>query len=210
MIIRKTIIHNSGGYGNDPRASTKHLTFEDIEQAHKERWSFRSTLGFYGGYTFVIEADGTLKQARAIGEMGAHTRGHNDSIGICVVGNFTNGVDSPTDAQIVSLTKLLQNLIHSNFADYNVILGTRLHLNTTRILPHRFYGRTSCYGTGLSDLLARDLLRVAKTPQGLTVMEKLSIMQKAVETLQKVLLAFKRQQSFGSHGHSCWMNNERG
>lgn len=39
------------------------------------------------GYHFVIRRNGTVETGRAIGEIGAHTIGHNaDSVGICMVG----------------------------------------------------------------------------------------------------------------------------
>ena len=211
MIISKIIVHNTGGYGQDPNASTKHLMFEDIEKAHKERWGFVSTLNFFGGYTFVIDARGVVTQARSIGEETAHTRGHNsDSIGIVLTGNFNKGVDSPTGKQIESLTQLLRNLMHSNFAPYKVVGGTRLHLNMTRIFPHRYYGRTSCYGTGLKDMWARELLKVQKVvSQGLSVRERLTALQEAIQAFQRLLLAFKRSQNLGGHGYSCWLEDER-
>ena len=74
----KIIIHHGGG----------DLDFNGVNNYHKGLWGFRSSLGYYAGYTYFIERSGKVIQARADNEEGAHTRGHNkNSIGICLQGN---------------------------------------------------------------------------------------------------------------------------
>ena len=42
------------------------------------------------GYHFVIKTDGTIEQGRSLEMQGAHTKGHNDSIGVCYIGGLSN------------------------------------------------------------------------------------------------------------------------
>ena len=51
-------IHHSGGLGQDNFISTQHLTAENINQAHKERWNYISSLGWFSGYNFFIDKKG--------------------------------------------------------------------------------------------------------------------------------------------------------
>lgn len=87
------IVHCSGspqGRGDD--AST-------IDKWHKER-------GFDCiGYHFVILEDGTVQKGRPLGTKGAHCRGYNHYVGICLI-----GIDSFTEAQYKSLEKLIREL----------------------------------------------------------------------------------------------------
>ncbi len=89
-------------------ASSKYKTkVADINEWHK-KWDFKSSLGYYVGYHFVIEIDGKTTQTRKISEAGAHTRGYNNHIGICLTGNFEK--EEPTRQQIDSLIDLLTKL----------------------------------------------------------------------------------------------------
>lgn len=74
------IIHCSDspqGRGDD--AST-------IDRWHKAR-------GWSGiGYHYVILEDGTIQTGRPLGKSGAHAKGYNDYVGVCLIGeeSFTN------------------------------------------------------------------------------------------------------------------------
>lgn len=75
------------------------VTAKEIHQWHKER-------GFDGiGYHYVIRRDGGLEHGRPEYWTGAHAKGYNDCIGICLVGR-----DEFTDAQWKTLKMLLLNL----------------------------------------------------------------------------------------------------
>ncbi len=70
---------------------------ETIHNWHLER-------GWDGiGYHFVILEDGTVEAGRPPYWKGSHARGHNDALGICLIGE-----DSFTPAQFISLEKLLK------------------------------------------------------------------------------------------------------
>lgn len=71
---------------------------ETIHKWHKER-------GFDGiGYHYVILEDGTIENGRPEYWEGAHAKGHNDAIGICLI-----GIDEFTHSQFISLEKLLKD-----------------------------------------------------------------------------------------------------
>lgn len=65
---------------------------------------------WYGiGYHYVIKRDGTVERGRHHKYTGSHCKGSNfESIGICIVGDFNNGL--PTVEQIDSLQRLLAEL----------------------------------------------------------------------------------------------------
>ena len=50
------------------------------------------------GYHFVVLLDGTIAIGRPLGEVGAHTLGHNrDTIGVCYVGGREKTTKKPKD-----------------------------------------------------------------------------------------------------------------
>jgi N-acetylmuramoyl-L-alanine amidase len=72
-------------------------TAETIHRWHKQR-------GFDGiGYHFVILEDGTVENGRPEYWTGAHAKGHNDAIGICLIGE-----DKFTVSQYISLEKIIK------------------------------------------------------------------------------------------------------
>lgn len=66
------------------------------------------------GYHFVILNDGcgTVERGRPIWKQGAHTRGHNKSIGVCYVGGLVDGVpeDTMTELQECAFFELVDKL----------------------------------------------------------------------------------------------------
>lgn len=88
----------------------------DIDRWHRER-GFKEV-----GYHYVIRLDGTVETGRDLSapgkfEMGAHSRGENDSsIGICYVGGVTEaepntGRDTRTPAQTQAMAALIEKLM---------------------------------------------------------------------------------------------------
>lgn len=71
----------------------------DIHQWHRE-------FGWAGiGYHYVILLDGTIEKGRPDFWEGSHCRGHNEKIGICLIGR-----DKFTRAQEIALSHLLSDL----------------------------------------------------------------------------------------------------
>ena len=134
------IIHHTGV---NPAQS-----FEIINEYHRQKWDFISSLGYYIGYHYYIDVDGIVKQGRADTDEGAHCIGYNlKSLGICLAGNFDQIL--PNEAQIKSLKKLLLEL------------SLKYKIQFEQIVPHRKFANKSCYGDMLEDEWASDL--VAKT-----------------------------------------------
>jgi len=122
-------------------------TFYAVNRNHKKRWNFRSSLGHYIGYHYFIDTDGKITQGRADQDVGAHTKQKSmnwKSIGICLAGNFDN--EAPSPMQIASLRSLLLELTDT------------YKIPPDRIVPHRYFKPTSCYGrkieSGWAQMLA--------------------------------------------------------
>jgi N-acetylmuramoyl-L-alanine amidase len=119
-----------------PRDQT---TFTAVDNYHKQKWNFISSLGHYCGYHYFIDANGVTTQARADWEVGAHCKERSknmDGIGICMAGNFDE--EQPTGSQVASLKTLItklsslhkispQNLrFHRDFAKHKTCPGKNI------------------------------------------------------------------------------------
>lgn len=131
-------------------ASPQTQTAKAIDDYHKSKWNFKSELGHYAGYQYIIEKSGNVFQARKDTEAGAHTVEQNmnyKSIGICVVGWYDDGHDDmPTKEQQASLAKLLKEKI----AEYNI---PRINIKF-----HRDYAPKSCPGYHITQDLITNLI----------------------------------------------------
>lgn len=84
-----------------------------VNRYHRNKWNFKSSLGWYVGYNFFIDGDGTLTQTRSLDEETIANRGHNcdvpekcDTISICLAGDFD--VEYPTSNQNDTLRDFLR------------------------------------------------------------------------------------------------------
>lgn len=71
---RNTVIHHTA----TPRG--RDVSAAEIREWHKQR-GFRDI-----GYHMVIRLDGSIEHGRAWHDDGAHARGHNDDLGVALVG----------------------------------------------------------------------------------------------------------------------------
>ena len=93
----------------------------DIHMTHRFHQDHRRWSGI--GYNFFIEENGEIIKGRGY-HVGAHAYSYNEkSIGICLAGNFD--IQTPSEEQLKSLSKLCIFLLH------------QFNLSTTRILGHR-------------------------------------------------------------------------
>jgi len=94
--IRELVVHHSAS----PRETT---TIGKIKQWHKDRgWD-------HVGYHHIILSNGVVAATLSHNKEGYHVYGKNaDSIGICVVGNFSN--ELPTPNQVEGLKRKLLKL----------------------------------------------------------------------------------------------------
>lgn len=117
-----------------------------IDRWHEQRGFGRAgeDRTYHVGYHYVILPDGTIQRGRPEHMRGAHCEGHNDQLGICLVGNFSSsanphgrhGPNHPTEAQLVALNHLLKRLIQ------------RYGFAPQDIHRHRDYAPTACPGDG--------------------------------------------------------------
>lgn len=83
-----------------------------IDEWHRDK-------GWSGiGYHYVIKRDGSVEEGRPTDKKGAHAKGYNDCIGICLVGGVSDN-DKTTESnftfkQMWSLNNLLQTLCFKN------------------------------------------------------------------------------------------------
>ncbi len=169
------IIHHCGGSDSNPLLDTSNQTFEDVNEYHRQKWDFKSSLGYYIGYHYFIEKDGKMTQGRADTDEGAHTIGYNlKSLGICLAGNFD--VTLPTEAQIGSLKWILRDKT------------TEYDISMSNIVPHRKFASKSCYGNHLSNDWAGTLL-TSKPPAVPCVAEKdtIELQKKQIWNLQTLI-----------------------
>ena len=131
MLFKRIIWHHTGDASQAPQ-------FDKINLWHKSKNFPLSSLGFYVGYHFLIEPDGTVRQARNLDEIGAHDQGENlDSLGLGIAGNFDIGV--PSENQTAAAVKILGEMMSS--------VGIKIN----RIEPHRQDDATSCPGLNIGD-----------------------------------------------------------
>lgn len=131
------ITHHTGGTDANPLADSSFATVSDVDSWHKVRWpDFKSSLGYWVGYHYVIEKDGKVTQTRAHNEEGAHVIGMNTkSIGVCFAGNFD--LTLPTKEQMNAWYKLYSDLLRE-FPEIPTY-------------PHRKYATKTCHGRLLKD-----------------------------------------------------------
>ena len=128
-------------------------------------------MGYFGGYNFFCDYWGNVTQFRAVGEETMAQKKYNFdglAISICLAGNFTKGIDMPSEAQQVALKELINQLPQ---------------VPTSNIVPHRYFGDTECYGNGLSDDWAKNLVKVPDTAN--------SILEKKKDLLQKIIALYQ-------------------
>lgn len=129
--VNRIIIHHTADPSNYPQ-------FYRVNEWHKLRQFPKSSLGFYCGYTYLIERDGKVITARKDTEEQAHTKGLNqDSIGIGLAGDFT--MERPTEEQLFSL----KQLINAKMKEYAI--------SPNNISGHRMFADTLCPGNKVSE-----------------------------------------------------------
>lgn len=167
-IIRIVVHHSADSY--------KGSQFDKINTYHKTKFNLISSTGFYGGYNYLLERDGTIKQYRPDGEETAAQKGYNfDSLSICMAGNFD--IEMPTQKQVSSLRQFLK----SKMLKYNI--------PTDMIMPHRSLGQTSCYGNNLTDDWAK---HIAESNGYSDEETKISILTKMIELYERLIYWLKR------------------
>lgn len=175
-VARKVIVHHTA-----VSRTKAPVQFDAVNRYHQSQWgdSVKSSLGYFGGYHYLIEPTGVVRQYRNDNEMGAHTVGENaSSIGVCLTGNFD--VEFPTIEQTNALRDLLR------------VLVVRHGLKYSDIYPHRKFASKTCYGLNLADdwasKLASSLVDATDTQHEQELLAKVS----KLDIPRDVLLRFIR------------------
>lgn len=132
--------------------SSERPQLQKIDAYHKSRDFPYSKRGYYVGYHYLIERDGTIIQCRDEDEIGAHDTGENlNSIGICFSANFS--AQTPNEAQSAAGAILCGEVMQ------------RWGIPITRIEPHRWDDDTECPGRLVEDRwLIKNYLTREKSP----------------------------------------------
>ena len=105
-----------------------------VNDWHRQLDFPKSSLGYYVGYTYFLERDGTIIQTRTDTEQQAHVRGYNnDSIGIGVAGN--HDYERPTTTQIHNLKNLILKKMTEHSILPNNVFGHRIFANGAKTCP---------------------------------------------------------------------------
>ena len=148
-------------------SSRDKTTVADVDAWHKLRWpDFRSELGYWVGYHYLIEGNGQITQTRKGHEEGAHTLGgyNQKSIGVCLTGDFDT--EEPSVSQLAALKALLDRL------------KRQYDIPDTNILGHKQAWLTACPGFYLM--------------KWLDAYKQLSLLQRLFELLNQLQLLIKR------------------
>jgi N-acetyl-anhydromuramyl-L-alanine amidase AmpD len=114
------VIHHTALTSEDLRQFSGQVKISTIDLLHKRRGYQVYFWGktYYAGYHYLILPDGTVDVGRPENCIGSHTRGHNQMIGIALVGNFSSRelsnelplVSEPTPAQLHALAQLISDI----------------------------------------------------------------------------------------------------
>lgn len=119
-----------------------------INNYHQALWNFKSSLGFYVGYNYLINPAGRATKCREEGEETAACYQGNMNNGqcvhICLEGNFD--LDKPAANQIYKLRDLLKELVKK----YKILPND--------IVPHNAYAPKSCPGVNIDMNFVRSLV----------------------------------------------------
>jgi len=159
-----------------------------VNEYHRGKWNMKSSLGYFVGYNYFLDYDGTITNTRRVGEETIANIGHNcsgssdcDTISICFAGDFDNGL--PVPAQIAA------------FRDF--FLGILLKYPSIQVVGHRDLqaGRT-CPGHLMTQpYIDTVLLQKKLYPDHADKekKEKIALLMKKVSLLQTLLALLKRK-----------------
>ena len=174
------ILHHIGGTSSNPSFDSSVNTFEQVNEYHKGKWYFRSSLGYYIAYQYFLDWQGNKKQGRADTDEGCDCIGMNtSSIAICLAGNFSRigEHNRPSDAQVIALKQLLRHLL------------LKYDIPVTKVVGHRYFSSTACPGQNFSDKRIRELAAEAIATDEA---EKIELLKKQIGIIQKLIALYTK------------------
>ena len=142
MKITQVFLHHTAvSYKQNPNQA------KQTNEYHK-KFAMQSSLGYWIGYTYEMNAKGEILQARKDGEEQAAQKGFNkDSISICL--DMNGDTEYPTPEQIKSLKSFLKEKL------------TEYQLTWSEVLFHGDVAHKSCPGHLITrNWLVTELLKV--------------------------------------------------
>ena len=118
----------------------------EIDKWHRENgwnnigYNFVICNGQIENNTYLDCMDGAIERGRDIDKSGAHARGYNDHIGICLI-----GIDRFTEKQFKSLEKLILDLI------------PKYQINIEDIIGHNEVSEKSCPNFDVKEWIQKTL-----------------------------------------------------
>lgn len=115
---------------------------DGIDRGHAGRgWGvFFGGRVYHIGYHYLVSTDGKVLPGRPEWLPGAHCQGHNDAIGVCLLGNLSeqdsHPARPPTPAQMDALVRLVKDLMG------------KYGLSAEQVYLHRDLAPTECPGDG--------------------------------------------------------------
>lgn len=154
--------------------TTNKVQLYAVNRYHKEKWNMKSSLGWYVGYNFFIDSDGTITQCRSLDEETVANKGHNcdipercDTISVCLSGNFDQ--EYPSEAQNASLRRFL------------------LERPTLSVTFHRDIQKSRrCPGRNMTHEYISSLTKIITTYE-MEKAEKIKALQSQLDALRKVV-----------------------
>ncbi|XP_014482419.1 PREDICTED: peptidoglycan-recognition protein SC2-like [Dinoponera quadriceps] len=129
------VLHHSTGANCDTQAICQ-LRIRGFQNYHMNSKGWADI-----GYNFIVGEDGNIYEGRGWGKQGAHSKPFNNkSIGICVIGDYTNR--TPNTAAVQAVQRLI---------DHGVSIGEIK--NDYKLLGHRQTWQTACPGNSLYTMM---------------------------------------------------------
>lgn len=141
--IDSIVVHHSV----TPKDQTLEKSIKSFNASHKARLHPKAgKLGYHIAYHYVIGGNGQVKQTRDESEVGFHAsnlKENNESIGICLVGNFD--VEKPNPVQLYALRDLIKSI------------KSRIFIK--EVVGHRKFANKSCPGKFMSDKMIEEAFK---------------------------------------------------
>jgi len=132
MILNQIILHHS------LTKDSKTVSWDAIRNYHVNTLKFND-IGYHFGIE-LINSRYEILMGRMLDQVGAHTKNHNDTIGICFMGNFDiDDVPMPQWRLGIKLVRSLMSVLnisivkgHREYAGYKSCPGNRFNVDQFR------------------------------------------------------------------------------
>ena len=95
------------------------------------------------GYHYLIDKNGVVYEGRKKGHIGAHCVPNTARIGICIIGNYDDGMDTLSDKAYKSLIELLVDICYKDNIKISGIKGHRDYNKYKTCPGEQIYGMLS-------------------------------------------------------------------